>query len=240
MASGRLLIALVTKIRSPQTTGLECASPGMGVRHRMFSPVLPFQRSGRCCPSATPDACGPRKDGQLPLADVACGSVRRTRRAPGAQWLVRPRPPAAPSGRHVLSFRTMRLGTQSSERSASDRRMFSTRNRYRPGCAHSCGPPVVVRVTSSCSTVHAPLNGGHSFPTIVNDAIGREPYGERAVLERGRRQLRCRLLCDDRDGRGTHDRGDQPGHCPREDGASWCADANSHVPGRSMDSCVFA
>src|SRR5215207_10647443 len=40
VASGRLLMALVTKIRSPQTTGLECASPGMGVRHRMFSPVL--------------------------------------------------------------------------------------------------------------------------------------------------------------------------------------------------------
>src|SRR6185369_15913301 len=66
-AFGSLLTAVVTKTRFPQTTGLECASPGIGVRQRMFSPVLPFHLSGRFCPSAIPEAFGPRKDGQLPL-----------------------------------------------------------------------------------------------------------------------------------------------------------------------------
>src|SRR6185369_6522618 len=68
VAFGSLLTAVVTKIRFPQTTGLECASPGIGVRQRMFSPVLPFHLSGRFCPSATPEACGPRNEGQLPLS----------------------------------------------------------------------------------------------------------------------------------------------------------------------------
>ena len=66
-----LLTALVTKIRFPQTTGLEWASPGIGVRQRMFCPVLAFHSSGRFWPSATPDACGPRNEGQLPLSGIA-------------------------------------------------------------------------------------------------------------------------------------------------------------------------
>src|SRR6266550_6265745 len=75
-----LLTALVRKIRFPQTTGLECASPGIGVRHRTFSPVLAFQWSGRFWPSAMPDACAPRKDGQLPF--VVFGFGRSGARAP--------------------------------------------------------------------------------------------------------------------------------------------------------------
>jgi hypothetical protein len=43
----RLLIALVTKIRSPQTIGLECARPGTGVFQRTFAPLTPFHESGR-------------------------------------------------------------------------------------------------------------------------------------------------------------------------------------------------
>ena len=70
---GHCWTALVTKIRCPQTTGLECASPGIGVRQRMFSPVLPFHRSGRFCRSATPEACGPRKEGQLPFEVFGSG-----------------------------------------------------------------------------------------------------------------------------------------------------------------------
>jgi hypothetical protein len=62
VALGRALIALVTKIVSPQTIGLECASPGIGVRHRMFSPVEGFQVSGRFCFSEFPDASRPRSD----------------------------------------------------------------------------------------------------------------------------------------------------------------------------------
>ena len=50
------------------------ASPGMFVRHRMFSPFSAFQLSGNCCPSATPAACGPRNDGQLPERSPARGS----------------------------------------------------------------------------------------------------------------------------------------------------------------------
>src|SRR3954466_14420257 len=75
VASGRLLIAVVTKTRLPQTIGLECARPGIGVRQRTCSPLVPFHLSGRCWPSATPDALGPRNDGQLPLLEPASGSV---------------------------------------------------------------------------------------------------------------------------------------------------------------------
>src|SRR5260221_10255483 len=75
VAFGLLLTALVTKTRSPHTTGLECARPGIGVRHRTFSPLAPSQRSGRCCPSATPDARVPRNEGQLPASAVAAGVV---------------------------------------------------------------------------------------------------------------------------------------------------------------------
>src|SRR5882762_4291704 len=40
VAFGLLLIALVTKMRSPQTMGLEWARPGIGVRQTTFSLVL--------------------------------------------------------------------------------------------------------------------------------------------------------------------------------------------------------
>src|SRR6185369_17070472 len=58
--------------------GLEWARPGIGVCQIMFSPVFPFHWSGRFCPSATPDACGPRNDGQLPFAfpAFACEEFR--------------------------------------------------------------------------------------------------------------------------------------------------------------------
>ena len=68
VAFGSLLTALVTNTRSPQTIGLECARPGIGVRQRTCSPVFGFQASGSCWPSATPAACEPRNDAQLPLA----------------------------------------------------------------------------------------------------------------------------------------------------------------------------
>src|SRR5262245_29186095 len=67
-------------MRCPQTTGLECARPGIAARQRIFSPVLPSQRSGRFCRSATPAACAPRNDGQF--AFVALGSGLLGGRAP--------------------------------------------------------------------------------------------------------------------------------------------------------------
>src|SRR5260221_14647148 len=66
VAFGLLLIALVAKMQSPQTIGLEWARPGIGVRQRTFWPVLTFQVSGSPCFSAMPDAPVPRNDGQLP------------------------------------------------------------------------------------------------------------------------------------------------------------------------------
>jgi hypothetical protein len=53
---GSLLTAVVRKIRSPQTTGLECPNPGIAVFHWIFSPVSTFQASGMFEPSATPEA----------------------------------------------------------------------------------------------------------------------------------------------------------------------------------------
>src|SRR6185295_18658476 len=118
-AFGSLLIAVVTKIRFPQTTGLECASPGIGVRQRIFSPVLPFHLSGRFCPSATPEACGPRNDGQLPFS-VAIG------RAGGRPFPVLTisrggRATVSPAGSHVLRSRIICRGLQSSETRLNER-----------------------------------------------------------------------------------------------------------------------
>src|SRR6266536_6622588 len=63
---GSLLTAVETKTRSPQTIGLETATPGTGVFHRMFSPVAAFHLMAvGSFPSATPDAAGPRNDGQF-------------------------------------------------------------------------------------------------------------------------------------------------------------------------------
>src|SRR5258706_9532774 len=54
--------ALVTKILSPQMTGLECASPGIAVFHRIFLPDSPDHSVGGV-PSPIPLAAGPRDCG---------------------------------------------------------------------------------------------------------------------------------------------------------------------------------
>src|SRR5262245_30682269 len=64
-ALGSLLTAVETKTRSPQTMGLDTATPGIGVFHRMFSPVVVFHLTGVGWPSATPAAFAPRKEGQF-------------------------------------------------------------------------------------------------------------------------------------------------------------------------------
>src|SRR6266851_846434 len=51
-------------MRSPQTIGLDTATPASGVFQRMFSPVAALHFTGVGEPSATPDAAGPRNDGQ--------------------------------------------------------------------------------------------------------------------------------------------------------------------------------
>ena len=52
---------------------LACASPGIGVFHKMFSPFSPFQVTGVGLPSATPEAFEPRNEDQF----CACAAEAR-------------------------------------------------------------------------------------------------------------------------------------------------------------------
>src|SRR6185369_3723181 len=60
-----LLIAVITKMLLPQTIGLACERPGMAVFQRTFCDFSTSQVIGGFVPSATPDAFGPRNDGQF-------------------------------------------------------------------------------------------------------------------------------------------------------------------------------
>jgi hypothetical protein len=64
VASAFELTAVDTKTRSPQTTGLELAIPGMGAFHRTFLPPGRSHVTGAPWPSAIPEPSGPRKEGQ--------------------------------------------------------------------------------------------------------------------------------------------------------------------------------
>src|SRR5256885_17241492 len=59
------LMALVTNTRLPQTIGLECPRPGIGVFQRTLVDFSTSQVVGPEKPSATPFASFPRKEGQL-------------------------------------------------------------------------------------------------------------------------------------------------------------------------------
>src|SRR5438876_7158326 len=74
MGEGSLLMAVVTKTRSPQMTGDECARPGIGVFQRMFLLAGTSQETGGLRPSPRPVAPGPRKEGQLPSVAAAARS----------------------------------------------------------------------------------------------------------------------------------------------------------------------
>ena len=63
------LIAEVTNNLSSQTTGLECAKPGLRTFHLIAVPFSPSQASGKFWLSAIPAACCSRKEGQLSLVD---------------------------------------------------------------------------------------------------------------------------------------------------------------------------
>src|SRR6476619_636250 len=75
---GSLLTAVDTNTRSPQTIGLETATPGTGVFHATFSPVAAFHLTAVGVPSATPAAFGPRKAGQC-CADSEAPRTRQAR-----------------------------------------------------------------------------------------------------------------------------------------------------------------
>src|ERR1044072_3564406 len=129
-------------MRFPQTTVLECASPGICVRQRMFSPDLPFHLSGRFCPSAIPEARGPRNDGQLPLS-VAIGraggrAVATLTMSLGGTTTV------SPVGIHVLRSTIIRRGIHSSATTSNETRLPSLLKRYLPGASQPPGPPDIV------------------------------------------------------------------------------------------------
>src|ERR1700752_851101 len=64
-AFASLLTAVITKIWLFQTIGLECERAGMFVFQSTFCVFSRSQEVGGFVPSATPDAFGPRNDGQF-------------------------------------------------------------------------------------------------------------------------------------------------------------------------------
>src|SRR6185503_6462069 len=83
-AAGSLLTAVDTNTRSPHTIGLDTATPATGVFHRMFSPVAAFHFTAVGVPSATPDASGPRNDGQFCADSTALAANHATLQTPQA------------------------------------------------------------------------------------------------------------------------------------------------------------
>src|SRR4026208_1283703 len=79
---GSLETAEVTKMRSPQTTGLECPRPGIAVLHAIFRLAATSHEAGAPREvSSTPVAPGPRKDGEF------CPWAEARNRKPRAAWV---------------------------------------------------------------------------------------------------------------------------------------------------------
>src|SRR6266508_6514655 len=91
-----LLIAVDTNTRSPQTMGLETATPGTGVFHATFSPVVAFHFTAVGFPSAVPAALAPRKAGQFCAATDAV--PRKTRKTGSRRFIAISRPCGCKSG----------------------------------------------------------------------------------------------------------------------------------------------
>jgi hypothetical protein len=60
--------------RSSQTIGDECPQPLIGVFQQIFSPVLPFHRTGTSVSALDPSPRGPRQQGQF---SATAAAVRR-------------------------------------------------------------------------------------------------------------------------------------------------------------------
>ena len=76
---GSLLTAVETNTRSPQTIGLETATPSTGVFHATFSPAGAFHLTAVGLPSAVPAALAPRNEGQFCADTAAPAATRRAR-----------------------------------------------------------------------------------------------------------------------------------------------------------------
>src|SRR5690348_5943599 len=107
----------------------------------MFSPLLPFHLSGWFCPSATPDACGPLIDGQLPFADP--GLIRDDSGAPAVSVIFRGGTATVSlAGSHVLRSRIIRRGIHSSASTSNVMLLALLFKRYLPGPSQPPGPPL--------------------------------------------------------------------------------------------------
>ena len=110
---GRLLIALVTKTTSPQTIGLECASPGIGRRHRRLyrtpdSNGRADSVSRRCRPLRLR---GTMASGRCPRPGAA---VRPSPSRGGARCGARPSPAEPRAATTCFRSRNIRRGVQAS------------------------------------------------------------------------------------------------------------------------------
>ena len=71
--------AVVTKIRSPNTIGLECARPGIAIfQATFFDPATSHVTGGREGACATPLESGPRNAGQCCAAAIPLKQTRPT------------------------------------------------------------------------------------------------------------------------------------------------------------------
>src|ERR1051325_3583778 len=117
-----------------------------------------------------PDACGPRNEGQLPLA-VSRG------RAGGVAFAVlviflMGLLTTSPAGDHALRSMIICRILQSSETRSNLTCFPSLSNRYLPGPSQPPGPPLVNSSTSEPSLFHVPLSVGQPFPSILNVPAG--------------------------------------------------------------------
>src|SRR5687767_4742767 len=83
------LTAVMTKTLLPHTTGLACERPGTGVFHRTLSDFAASHVTGRGRPSATPEALGPRNEGQFCPPASATAARQRTRQQSSERFIIR-------------------------------------------------------------------------------------------------------------------------------------------------------
>ena len=154
----------------------------------MFSPFLPSQRSGRFCRSATPDACGPRNDGQLPASGAAGRQRRRMAPRPfarsGARDEPRPRvdrsPLAAIENHSPRRARVVDDG-ESHVRARRRERRSGRPCRIRPACPASAA--------ATCAPSCCPGSLERRPPVALEH---ERPVGDKTGMEGAERQLTTR------------------------------------------------
>src|SRR5215216_889768 len=117
-----------------------------------------------------PDACGPRNDGQLPLA------VSRARAGGFAvavlMIFLAGLFTASPAGDHVLRSRIICRGLHSSETKSNLMCFPSVSKRYLPGPSQPPGPPLINSSISEPVLFQVPLSLGQRSPSSVNVPAG--------------------------------------------------------------------